>query len=405
MRLPLRPRRSTGAPPAAPEHVVLHFADDGPAGGATDDGADEAPPHEDLSAVAALGDTLWLAGDESTAVERLVRAADGSYGARRAYALGRLLDLPGHADDEADIEGIDVADGWLWCVGSHASARRSADPAADDADAQLERLATVRAGSNRHLLARIPVVAGDDGRPTLVARAEAADGTVRQAARLRGGRRRDALTRALARDPHLGPSLAMPSKENGLDVEGLAVVGRRVFLGLRGPVLRGLAVILEVEPRPARRRDDRLVLRRIGPDGRRYRKHFVDLCGLGVRDLCVDGDDLLILAGPTMTLDGRCAVFRWPGAAAAARTASEADEARDTPDSSRDDTLVGDGVLAVALELPYGVGTDEDLEHPEGIAFVADGAGERALLVVHDSPAEHRRRGAHAIAADLYRLR
>ena len=38
---------------------------------------------------------------------------------------------------------------------------------------------------------------------------------------------------------------------------------------------------------------------------------FSDLDGLGVRDLCRHGDDLLVLAGPTMELDGRAAVFRW----------------------------------------------------------------------------------------------
>jgi hypothetical protein len=113
-----------------------------------------------------------------------------------------------------------------------------------------------------------------------------------------------------------------------------------------------------------------------------------------VRDLCVDGDDLLILAGPTMTLDGRCVVFRWPGAARAAGG----------DDAPRDDTLVGDDVLEVALELPYGVGTEEGVEHPEGIAFVPDHDGRRALLVVHDSPAEHRKRGPYEIEADLYRL-
>ncbi|MNG03413.1 hypothetical protein D3C84_864920 [compost metagenome] len=37
----------------------------------------------------------------------------------------------------------------------------------------------------------------------------------------------------------------------------------------------------------------------------RYRKHFFALNGLGFRDLCTSGDDLLILAGPTMDLDGR----------------------------------------------------------------------------------------------------
>ena len=383
--------RRPDAPPAAPERVLLRFAD---APGDAGDGQEDAP-HEDLSAVAVTGDAVWLAGDEGTSLERLVRDADGSFGARTRFPLSDLLDLPGDADEEVDVEGIDLADGWLWVVGSHASARRKADPSDTDVRAQLERLATVRGGGNRHLLARIPVVRGADGHPALARAVPGEDGGAsRCAARLRGGRRRSALTRALRRDEHLGPSLAMPSKENGLDVEGLAAVGPRLFLGLRGPVLRGMAVILEVEPRPGKRRPERLTLARIGPGGRRYRKHFLDLCGLGVRDLCVDGDDLLILAGPTMTLDGRCAVFRWRGAAAAARAA----------DARADDTLAGDDVLEVALELPYGVGTHEDLEHPEGIAFVTDGEGHRALLVVHDSPSEHRQRGEHALEADLYRL-
>jgi hypothetical protein len=378
--------RRPAASSAAPERLVLRFA------GLPDEGD---RPHEDLSAVAVTGDAVWLAGDEGTALERLVRDGDRSFGARTRFRLDELLDLPGAADEEVDVEGLDVADGWLWVVGSHASARRKADPADGDVADQLARLATVRARGNRHLLARIPLVRDADGHPAPARTAPAAEGErPRAAARLRGGRRRSALTRALRHDAHLAPSLGVPSKENGLDVEGLAAVGRRLFLGLRGPVLRGMTVVLEVEPHAVKRDHERLKLARIGPDGRRYRKHFLDLCGLGVRDLCADGDDLLILAGPTMTLDGRCAVFRWPGAAAAARDA----------DGPGDDTLVGDDVLEVALELPYGVGTEEDLEHPEGIAFVRDGAGRRALLVVHDSPAEHRKRGLNAIEADLYPL-
>ena len=398
MRLSRRPRDRRPAPPAPAERVLLRFD------GAAAADAPEETPQEDLSAVAVAGDTLWVAGDESAALERLVRGPDGAYGARRRFPLADLVDLPDGAAEEVDIEGIDVADGWLWVVGSHARARRKADPSDDDVPAQLERLAAVRRGGNRQLLARIPLVRGDDGHPTLARAAPGAEGAegadggatgdgTRHAARLRGGRKRSVLTRALRRDEHLASSLGMPSKENGLDVEGLAAVGKRLLLGLRGPVLRGIAVVLEVEPRARKRRPDRLGLARIGPGGRRYRKHFLDLCGLGVRDLCVDGDDVLVLAGPTMTLDGRCAVFRWPGAAAMVRDGAD-----------RDDTLVGEDALRVALDLPYGAGAEEGVEHPEGIAFVPDRAGRRGLLVVHDSPSEQRRRGPGELEADLYRL-
>jgi hypothetical protein len=40
--------------------------------------------------------------------------------------------------------------------------------------------------------------------------------------------------------------LPLPGKDNGFDVEGLAVFGARLFVGLWGPVLCGWAVILEL---------------------------------------------------------------------------------------------------------------------------------------------------------------
>ncbi|SEQ49380.1 DUF3616 domain-containing protein, partial [Nitrosomonas ureae] len=46
----------------------------------------------------------------------------------------------------------------------------------------------------------------------------------------------------------------------------------------------------------------------------KYRRHFLDLAGHGIRDLCWDGDDLLILAGPTTGLDSPPLIFRWKAA-------------------------------------------------------------------------------------------
>jgi hypothetical protein len=211
------------------------------------------------------------------------------------------------------------------------------------------------------------------------------DGAGRTAARVRGGGRNNALTHALRHDEHLAPFLDIPGKDNGFDIEGLAVGRDRVFVGLRGPVLRGWSIVLglRVEPHP----DHPAVLRlRRVDNGRRYEKHFLDLRGLGVRELCADGDDLLILAGPTMVLDGRAAVFRWRGGAAA-----------------RGDGIVRREEIAHVLELPYGVG-DEGVEHPEGLALVRRRDGRRGLLVVYDSPHAARLRGEDAVEADFYPL-
>ncbi len=53
----------------------------------------------------------------------------------------------------------------------------------------------------------------------------------------------------LQTDEHLGlfVSTSLPSKENRLDIEELAVDKNKIFLGLRGPVLREFAIILELE--------------------------------------------------------------------------------------------------------------------------------------------------------------
>ncbi len=120
------------------------------------------------------------------------------------------------------------------------------------------------------------------------------------------------LSDMLEHDPHLAPFLRVPGKDNGFDIEGIAVIGERVFVGLRGPVLRGWAVILEIHPEPDPHDDTRL---RFAPVGdARYRTHFIDLEGLGIRDLCPVGEEILILAGPTMTHDGPVKIVRWtPG--------------------------------------------------------------------------------------------
>lgn len=44
------------------------------------------------------------------------------------------------------------------------------------------------------------------------------------------------------------------------------------------------------------------------------RKRFLPLDGLGVRDLHFCDDDLFILIGPTMVLDGEIRTYKWKGA-------------------------------------------------------------------------------------------
>jgi hypothetical protein len=327
---------------------------------------------QNLSAIYCDGGRLWVACDELAELE-LLTLGTGVHGEKRyhdhqAFPLTSLgVSLP-DGDEEVDAEGIDLADGYLWLVGSH-SRTRSRLKAGDDED-DLEKFARARERPNRHVLLRIALEEDGDGvRPVN----ETTGSVKRRTAALIGD-----LTTALRDDPYLGPSLAVPAKENGLDVEGLAVLGDRVLLGLRGPVLRSWATVLEVEPQPDPEDPSRL---RLGSPP--YRRHFLDLDDLGVRDLCRDGNDVLVLAGPSMGLDGPVRVYRW----------------HDAADAKDRDIVAGDDLTAVA-PLPFGEGDD----HAEGITVISPPGEPVHLLVVYDSPADARLTDADgklSILADL----
>jgi hypothetical protein len=318
----------------------------------------EARTHTNLSAVRTDALGLWLAGDETATVEHLAFRG-GRYDDQRTFFLADFVDLPAGREEEADIEGLGRADGWLWAIGSHSLKRRRIKRGHPPHKAR-RRLAAVVREENRFVLVRLPLVGATPVREDGSRRAEILSGPGRNLADL------------LAGDPHLGPFVSIPSKDNGLDVEGVAVLGGRLFVGLRGPVLRGWATVLEIRPESDPGRPGFLRLADI--DGGPYRTHFLDLGGLGVRDMCPYRDGLLILAGPTMSLDGPVRLLRW--------------DPRDEPSVLHEPVLVGD--------LPYGDGCD----HPEGITVLD---GDR-LLVVHDSPSAQRLTPQGGVLADIVRM-
>jgi hypothetical protein len=195
-------------------------------------------------------------------------------------------------------------------------------------------------------MARIPVVEGD-GTYSL-AKEDTQKGKKRCATQLRGVTQGNDLTEALRGDQHLGLFLALPGKDNGFDIE---------------------------QPSTLR-------LMPIGPKQLFYRKHFLQLGGLGIRDLCVHSADMLILGGPTMDLDGPVTIFRWPGGA-----------------DPKDESVIPAEELARVMDVPYGQGVD----HAEGMTlFSPDGGPASSLLVVYDSASESRQLGESTMVADVF---
>jgi Protein of unknown function (DUF3616) len=340
-----------------------------------------------LSTVLRTGDNLWLSCDERTSIERLRLTGPREFGEHCRYELADLLDLRNEAEGvEIDIEGLGEADHYLWIIGSHSLKRKQPKPDDEDVARQIARLAKVVEEPSRYLLARIPLLRNPhtgDFELHREAPHPVHPGQTLRAAQLRGTDTSNDLLDLLLHDPHLKPFLPIPGKDNGFDIEGLAVApDGRLFIGLRGPVLRGWAIVLELRPREDRH--GRLRLDEVpGATEKYYKKHFLDLGGMGIRELRQQGTDLLVLAGPTMDLDGTIAVYRWP-------------EALSCPQ----DSLIGANKLERLFDVPHGSGPTAGQDKAEGMALL----DESHVLLVFDSPSEARKPAPHQVQADARRL-
>ncbi|MGH9658623.1 MAG: DUF3616 domain-containing protein [Bryobacteraceae bacterium] len=326
---------------------------------------------DNLSAIVLGGDHLWLGGDEGAHIDRMTRDGRGNFGRHRRFNLEPLLKLPvaPKKKSEIDIEGLDLDSGYLWLIGSHSLKR---DKPEDDKTPHQnrDRLANVEAEGNRYTLGRVPLDANSEP-------AKRRDSL--RAALLEGDDKGDLLTKALAGDRHIGPFCRIPSKDNGLDIEGLAVRNHRAFVGLRGPVLRGWAVVLEIELKDSAHGAMRFA--------KSPRKHFLQLEGLGVRELAIHRKDLYILAGPTMGLDGPVFVYRWPKAL-----------------DNTTQAFLPRNRLRKVLAVPYGTGKNRGLDHAEGIALIGRKDSAPAVMICYDSPSRARRLGDHGVRADVFDL-
>jgi Protein of unknown function (DUF3616) len=286
-----------------------------------------------ISAVAAAGDYLWTASDEMRTVECLEPHGQG-YRLHRQFKLDELFPgLPGAEEElEADVEALDVAHGRLWVCGSHSLTRRSRDKTDRVIDPR------VRERPSRRLLGSVELSKDGSG---LVAPGKALpyDGA-------------GSLRAMLGSLSHIAPFMDLPSKENGLDIEGLVTFRRKVYIGMRGPVVDNIALVAAIG-----------MTRNFIIDETGILLHFIDLGGLGVRDMARWGDGILILAGPVNGADSPFRLLQW--------TPRRTGKIQD-PEKVQD--------------------LQPGADHPEGICAL-NRAGADGLIVLYDSKSGKRTAG------------
>ncbi|MDX2154131.1 MAG: DUF3616 domain-containing protein [Bryobacteraceae bacterium] len=224
------------------------------------------PGGSDLSGIAFSGDLLYVVSDETAHIEVLKKSGD-SYKKSGSVAVGQ-------PDTEVDLEALAIDGEYVYAIGSH-SAARPKQKAKDSYADNRAKMAIIQPAGPRDVLARF--------KPT-------ADGT--------GTLETMNLRAMLESDPVLKPFAALPGKENGIDIEGLAVKGKEIYVGFRGPVLRENYVP---------------ILRTSFAKDAAHDLRFVNLGGRGVRDLAAVKDGFLVLAGPVGEGPGSFQIYFWDG--------------------------------------------------------------------------------------------
>lgn len=185
---------------------------------------------------------------------------------------------------ELDIEGLAASGTTVVALGSHSATRERSDRADRTHARNVGRLtgATVT-NETRDVVARFTL--------------DAATGA---ATNLQKASLREILRATPFLEPFVGAAGrgAMASKENGIDLEGVALDGDTLLAGFRGPVLRhGFVPVLRVAFGAT--------------SGAEWR--FVPLDGRGIRDMATVEDGVLVLAGPVGDGDAPHRLYLWNG--------------------------------------------------------------------------------------------
>lgn len=272
---------------------------------------------KDISgAVCPAGDTRWCyAVNDEKKYLQMFKIEGMVLTAEKRIRLAEKLEF--RDGDELDTEAVTYGDGFVYVAGSHSVKRKTGE-----------------VQQSRNLLFRFPVNP-ETGQPIFNPTNDAVDAQIERSSRLNA---------ILFQHGVLAPFLGKSPRENGLNIEGMAVRGDTAVFGLRQPSLSEGVGVLSVN------------LACLFKDAE-CRPVFVDLpvgaANLGIRDIALHEDNFILLVGTAIGRElafGQ--LFSWGGGL-------------DAP------------IKLTQFDLQTG-------EKPEGLLILSEAAGEARTIIFFD---------------------
>jgi hypothetical protein len=225
------------------------------------------------------GKFLILGGDEDNDLQVLTQESTHSYKVIQNISLNEKL-----YKGEIDVEGLTSISNDVFVIGSHSMVRKKVS-SANTLDDNLKKIEFVKDGSSRRSIFRFKIDM-QSGLPVTKIEEES-------------------IWPLLIDNPILKRFTQIPSKENGIDIEGMSIdKNRNIYIGLRGPVLRGNhAIIIVIN-------ENELFSGKAHKD---YSLRFINLNGFGIRGMTNVKDGFLVLAGPVSGLRMDHKIYFWNG--------------------------------------------------------------------------------------------
>jgi hypothetical protein len=234
-----------------------------------------------ISGVALIHGYVAIVADEAVGDEenknyiQLLQFSSDGIGVLKRDIL--LVAYEGHPPGEYDIEGLSASDQTLYAIGSHSAKR----PKIKESESHVENLRFLRFDSieqqpSRDILFRLDI---DQSGELLSMKSKS-------------------LREILEGNELLNGYSELPGKENGIDIEAIAVSDNVLYLGFRSPVFRhGYVPVLKVDYDETE--SSELI--------------FVNLGGHSIRGMTAVSDGFLIIGGPTGEHDSSYSLFHWNG--------------------------------------------------------------------------------------------